>query len=255
MSSLSVVIITLNEEENLPRCLASVSWADDIIVVDSHSTDRTREIAASFGARVFPVEWRGFGAAKQEGVNHAVGDWILSLDADEEVTPELAAEIKDIRTDGRLDGYYISRRTLFLGRWIRHCGWSDGVLRLFKKGRGRFDEALIHEKVVLDGRAGLLKGELLHYSYPTLESYFDKFDRYTTMGAESALRQGKSARWYDVVLRPPASFVKHYVSKQGFRDGIEGFTVSALSSVAVLVKYVKLRDLRRKEREIGDQAG
>ena len=252
MSTLSVVVITRNEEANIARCLKSVSWADDIVVMDSSSTDRTVEIAKEHKARVFTVDWKGFGAAKQEGVDKSVGEWVLSIDADEEVSGQLTDEIRKAIEDNAYNGYYIGRRTNFLGRWIYHCGWSDSVLRLFKKENGRFDGATVHERIVLDGEAGHLKGELFHYSYPTLESYFEKFNRYTTLGAQQALEQGKSANWLDIVIRPPVSFVKHYISKQGFRDGLEGFTISALSSVAVLVKYAKLRDLQRKERSVGN---
>ena len=252
---ISVVVITRNEEHNLPRCLSSVTWADEIVVVDSGSTDRTCDVAESYRARVVSAPWRGFGPAKQTGVDTATGDWILSIDADEEVTEELAREIRTVigKEDG-CDGYYIPRLTNFLGRWIYHCGWyPDPVLRLFRKSRGRFDGAMVHEKVVIDGESGRLKGELRHYSYPDLESYFDKFNRYTTMGAEKAHREGKAAGWSDIVIRPPVSFVKHYVTKQGFRDGLEGFVLSVLSSLAVLVKYAKLRHLGRKEGNCVDE--
>jgi len=247
---LSVVIITRNEENNLPRCIESVKFADEIVVVDSGSTDRTQQIAESMGARFFTKTWAGYGPAKQEGVNRATGEWILSIDADEEVTAELADEIREVvATENSANGYYIPRRTNFLGRWIYHCGWyPDPVLRLFRKSRGRFDEAVVHEKATIDGQAGRLKGELLHYSYPDLESYFKKFNRYTTMGAEKAYQEGRRSGWFDIVIRPPVSFVKHYVTRQGFRDGMEGFTLSVFSSLAVMVKYVKLRHLAGKDR-------
>ena len=247
--SLSVVVITKNEEANLARCLESVKWADEIVVVDSDSTDRTVEIARSYGARVFSPEWRGYGPAKQAGVDHAGGEWILSLDADETVSVELAGEIKAILEDGtQMAGFYMPRKTNFLGHWIRHCGWyPDLLLRLFRKSHGRFDGAVVHEKVLLEGRAGRLDGNLLHFSYPSLEHYLRKSNLYTTLGAQEAYRQGKRSRWFDIVVKPPVSFVKHYVSKQGFRDGLEGFILSVLSSIAVLVKYTKLRDLQRKD--------
>ena len=254
MSRLSVVIITKDEEQNLPRCLDSVTWADEVIVIDSHSTDRTVEIAEARGARVSTVEWQGFGPAKQAGVNLATGEWILSLDADEAVSEQLAEEIKQvIQSDGDYDGYTMPRKTNFLGRWINHCGWyPDRILRLFRKSQGQFDQAYVHERVEVDGRVGKLNADLLHYSYPTLDSYFSKFNRYTTMGAEKAFRQGRRANWFDILVRPPASFVKHYVSKQGFRDGMEGFIISVLSSIAVLAKYAKLRDMNRRDTKGGN---
>lgn len=247
MSRISVVIITKNEEQTLPRCLDSVKWADEIIVIDSHSTDRTCEIAARRGAKVFTVDWGGFGPAKQAGVDHADGDWILSIDADEAVSPALEDEIKQLASDhSNVDGYYVPRRTNFLGRWIYHSAWyPDYVLRLFRKSRGHFDDAVVHEKVSLDGSVGRLKGELLHYSVPTLEHYFVKFNRYTSLGAEEAYRQGRKVTWLDIVFKPPVSFVKQYILHQGFRDGMEGFMVSSLSAMAVMVKYAKLRHLHR----------
>ncbi|MFQ6007400.1 MAG: glycosyltransferase family 2 protein [Candidatus Zixiibacteriota bacterium] len=245
---LSVVIITKNEERNIARCLESVKWADEIIVIDDHSTDRTREIASRYGAQVYTIPWRGFGQAKREGVRRAQGDWILSIDADEEVSSELAGEIRRILSNGTpFAGFYLSRKTNFLGRWIHHSGWyPDPVLRLFQKKQGNFSEAAVHEKVLLDGNVGFLKGELLHYSYPNMEHYLEKSNRYTTLGAEAAWRNGKKSRWFDIVVRPPLAFIKHYVSKQGFRDGFEGFIISVMSAVAVFVKYAKLRQLMKK---------
>jgi glycosyltransferase involved in cell wall biosynthesis len=248
MSGLSVVVIARNEELNLPRCLRSVSWADEIIVVDNNSTDHTREIAAEFGAKVFSIEWKGFGQAKQEALTRASGEWILSIDADEEVSDSLAAEIRDLLGNGTANaGFLIPRRTEFLGRWIYHCGWyPDPVLRLFRRDRGNFNDAVVHERVELDGEVGRLKNELLHYSYPTLESYFDKFNRYTTLAATEAFAEGKRAGWFEVTVRPTVAFLKHYFLKLGILDGLEGFLVSTLSSSYVLVKYAKLRHLSRK---------
>lgn len=246
---LSVVVITKNEEPNIGRCLESVKWADEIILIDSQSTDRTLEIARNHGVKVYSQPWCGYGYAKREGVSQAKETWVLSIDADEEVSSELAAEIESILSNGTsYAGFYIPRKTNFLGRWIRHSGWyPDPVLRLFLKAKGNFNEVVIHEKVLLDGEAGHLKGELRHYSYPSLEHYLDKFNRYTTLGAEEAFRSGKRPRWFDIVVRPPVSFIKHYISKQGYRDGWEGFIISVMSSIAVLVKYAKLRHMTKKE--------
>ncbi len=246
---LSVVVITKNEEENIGRCLESVRWADEIILIDNQSTDRTCEIANRYRASIYSLSWQGYGSAKREGVKRAKGKWVLSIDADEEVSPELADEIGGvIRNSENYSGFYIPRKTNFLGRWIHHSGWyPDLVLRLFLRDRGNFDEAVVHEKVVLDGKTGYLKGELRHYSYPNLEQYLEKFNHYTTLGAEEAFRRGKRERWLDIVVRPPVAFVKHYISRQGFRDGMEGFIISVMSSIAVFVKYAKLRHMERQE--------
>lgn len=253
MKTLSVVIISKNEEKNIARCLESVKWADEIILIDSKSADRTVEIAERYGARVYSPEWQGYGAAKVEGVNRAGCEWILSVDADEEVPSELANEIKAaLSNDSEYSGYYIPRRTMFLGRWIKHCGWyPDFVLRLFRKSRGNFDGAVIHEKVVVNGSTSRMRSELLHYSYSCLEEYLEKFNRYTTLGAEEAYRRGIRSGWYDIVIKPPVSFVKHFISKQGFRDGIEGFLISVLSSIAVMAKYAKLREMYKNQRNRG----
>lgn len=247
--SISAVIITRNEAANVRRCLDSVKWVDEIVIVDSQSTDNTLEIAAEYGAKIYSPPWRGFGPAKKAGVDKATGDWILSIDADEEVTPELAEEIGNIiNSNPAKAGYFIRRKTNFLGRWILHCGWyPDYVLRLFQKKAGNFDEAVVHEKVHIDGEAGYLKHELKHYSFPSLEHYLEKSNLYTSLGAQEAHRKGDRANWFDVVIKPPVSFIRHYVLKQGFRDGLEGFVVSALSAVAVMVKYVKLRELGKKK--------
>jgi glycosyltransferase involved in cell wall biosynthesis len=245
---LSVVIITKNEEANLPRCLDSVRFADQVIVVDSHSTDRTVEIARQCGTRVETTEWQGFGKAKQKALSLAEGEWVLSIDADEQVSAELASEIQSIiMHDADAVGYEIPRLTNFLGRWIRHCGWyPDPVLRLFRRGRGKFTDDLVHERVLVDGPVGRCRHDLLHYSYPTLDVFFEKFNRYTTEGAVQEAARGRRAGIFDLTIRPFVSFIKHYISKAGFLDGVEGFLVSALSSSAVFVKYAKLRQLNRE---------
>ncbi len=253
MRPLSVVIITRDEERNIGRCLESVSWADDIVLIDSQSTDRTLEIAQKHGARIFSPVWKGYGVAKQEGVAQARSDWILSLDADEAVTPELAEEIKSVLSDPNpASGYFLPRRTQFLGRWIKHCGWyPDHILRLFDRTKGGFTESVVHEKVLVDGSTGYLKHDLLHFSYPSLEDYFRKYNNYTTLGAEEAFRKGVRAGWFDIVIKPYVAFLKHYIVRQGFRDGLEGFLVSILSSSAVMVKYAKLREIQRMKRKTG----
>jgi len=249
METISAVIITRNEEANIGRCLRSLDWVDEIIVVDSGSSDDTRRVASEAGAVVYETSWNGFGPAKAFGVQQATSRWILSIDADEVVAPELAAEIREVLTVGTdRHGFDMPRRTNFLGRWIRHCGWyPDRVLRLFLKSQGYFDDAPVHERVIIDGDVGRLMGELLHYSYPTLEHYLTKSNRYTTMGAQQAFESGKRAGWFDLVIRPPVSFISHFISRQGFRDGLEGLLISVLSAVAVMVKYAKLRALQRAQ--------
>ncbi len=247
--TISAVIITRNEEANIGRCLSSVAWVDEIVVVDSGSKDDTCLIAIEAGALVYETDWNGFGPVKAFGVDKATSRWILSIDADEVVAPELAAEIQELLVNSAdYHGYDMPRKTNFLGRWIHHCGWyPDRVLRLFEKTHGNFDDAPVHERVILNGDIGHLKEELLHYSYPTLEHYLSKSNRYTTLGARQALQDGRRARWFDLVIRPPVSFLSHYISRQGFRDGLEGLLISVLSAIAVMVKYAKLRALQREQ--------
>lgn len=247
---ISAVVITRNEENNIDRCLSSVSWVDEIVLIDHQSTDGTLEIANKHGARIYSPPWRGFGPAKQEGVERAEGEWILSIDADEEVSKDLSEEIQKVIKDPEgFDGFMLPRRTNFLGRWINHCGWyPDYVLRLFRRDKGKFNEAVVHEKVEVTGLVGKLKNDLKHYSYPDFETYLEKSNQYTTLGARQAFQRGRRSAWSDVSLRPLASFFSHYVVRQGFRDGTEGFIISTMSAVAVLVKYTKLRQMHKKTR-------
>lgn len=249
MISISVVIITKNEEKNIARCLESVKWADEIVIIDSQSQDKTIEIAEKYNAKIYSPLWKGYGPAKKDGVYKASNDWIFSIDADEEVSTKLEHEIKTIISnhDNKTFGYYIPRLTNFLGRWIRYCGWyPDYVLRLFNKKYGNFNDAVIHESVQLNGPKAYLKNDLLHYSYPDLKEYFRKFNLYTTVGAEELFKKGKKSGFANICLRPIVAFIKQYIVKLGFLDGMEGFLVCYFSAKAVMVKYAKLRDLNKR---------
>jgi len=248
MSTLSVIIITLNEEANLPRCLEAVKWVDELIVADTGSVDRTIEIAKEYKAKTIQLEWKGFGEAKQRALESAICDWVLSLDADEVVSEELTAEIENLlKSDPPgFDGYFIPRRSMFLGHWMSHGGWyPDYLLRLFRRGEGRFEDKKVHESVSLSGRTGRLKGELLHYSDPDLGHYLKKMNRYTSLSAQELQEAGKVASLADILFRPIATFWKIYLFKRGFLDGFYGFLLAFFSSVHVMTKYVKLWLLNR----------
>lgn len=249
MKKISVVIITKNEENNIRRCLESVKWADEIILIDSQSEDKTVEIAQEYNAKIYSPVWKGYGPAKQEGVKQTSHDWIISIDADEEVTELLAAEIKTILSqDNPADGYIVPRKTNFMGRWINHSNWyPDYVLRLFDKTKGGFNSNVVHEFVEVEGKKEYLKNDLLHHSYPTLDEYFRKFNIYTRMGAEDLLYKGKKSGLFGICIKPIVAFIKHYFLKKGFLDGVEGFLISFLSAVAVMVKYAKLYELIKKK--------
>jgi glycosyltransferase involved in cell wall biosynthesis len=243
MASVTVITLTLNEERNIRECLESARWADELIVVDSGSTDGTIGIARSFTSNVFSIKWEGYGAARNYALTKASSDWILWLDADERVTPELAAEIRGILMDPRHDvnGYAIARRAYFLGRWIRHSGWYPGrVVRLFKRGKGRFSETRVHEQLQIDGRAVTTRHDLLHLTDPDLVHYLSKFNTYTSLAAEDMANAGRRFRLRDLLLRPPFQFVKMYILRFGFLDGIEGFILAVLSGAYVFAKYAKL---------------
>ena len=263
---LSVVIITHNEESNIARTLASVQpvVADgkgEIIVVDSGSTDRTVEIAKSYGAKVFIEEWKGYAAQKNSAIDKAAGDWILSLDADEEVSPTAAAVVQRILGPDSDDyegfsGIWFRRKNYFLGRWIRHGGFfPDKKLRMFRKHKGHFEDRLVHETVVVEGKTSSpewdfrLPGEiaLIHHSYPTLADYIDHMNRYSSLGAEMATAKGhRSFSLFNIVLRPFATFIYNYFFRLGFLDGREGLLLHLYHAVYVSWKYAKAWELSRK---------
>ena len=252
MPLLSVAIITLNEERNLARTLASVSFANEIIVVDSHSTDRTVEIAESFGAKVFVRDWPGFAAQKNFAIQQCSGDWILSLDADEEMSSELKSQLNFLLPTGpRIDAYFINRRNLFLGRWIKHGGYyPDAKLRLFRREAANFStsphfkDRPVHETIHFTGDATSLDFDLIHHAYPTLEDYLEHMDRYSTLGAQLLVSQGRTSRdtfsfYMNVLVTPTLSFVWNYLFRLGFLDGREGLLLHLYHTAYVSWKYAK----------------
>ncbi len=243
MARLSVITITLNEERNIGACLESVRWADEIIIVDSGSTDRTVEIARRYTSTVLQTEWKGYGGTRNYALDHATGDWILWLDADERVTPELSAEIREVlrRDDASIGGYAIARRAYFLGRWIRHCGWYPGrVTRLFRRTAGRFTETRVHEELRVQGNVVESRHDLLHYTDPDLHHYLQKSNRYTSLAAADMKGAGRAFSIPDLLLRPPFTFLKMYILRLGFLDGLPGLVLCVLSASYVFTKYAKL---------------
>jgi glycosyltransferase involved in cell wall biosynthesis len=242
-NTLSVVLITFNEAANLPRTLASVRWAEEIVVLDSGSSDATREIARSEGAQVFEEPWRGFSSQKNAAISHATGDWILSIDADEEVSPALATEIQALMEgEPACEAYRIPRLNYFLRRPLRHGGyWPDPKLRLFRRGVARFEERLVHETVKSNAATGRLRHPLLHHCYPTLEDYIEHMNRYSTLGAEMLLASGcrRGPLMWASVVNPAATFVYNYVFRLGFLDGREGLLQHLNHSIYIHWKYAK----------------
>jgi glycosyltransferase involved in cell wall biosynthesis len=254
MATLTVITLTLNEEHNISACLESARWADEMIVVDSGSVDRTVDVAKSFTSNVFTITWEGYGAARNYALQRASGDWILWLDADERVTPELAAEIKKILVDDPHDvnGYAIARRAYFLGRWIRHSGWYPGrVVRLFRRGQARFSENRVHEQLHIDGQVRATAHDIIHLTDPDLQHYLAKSNKYTSLAAEDMFAAGRKFRLADLLIRPPFQFVKMYVLRGGVLDGLEGLILAVLSSAYVFTKYAKLWERARRDRQGG----
>lgn len=247
--SLSVIIITKNEAADIRACLESVAWADEIIVVDSASTDDTVLICKELGAQVHIAhDWPGFGAQKNRALAHATRHWVLSLDADERVTPGLRQEIETVmREHGAADAYDIPRSSSYCGRFMRHSGWyPDYVTRLFKRGSARFSDDLVHERLIVHGRSGRLQGELLHYAFDGMEEVLRKVDQYSTAGALRMHAQGRGASLASAVLRGLWSFMRTYFLKLGFLDGREGFMLAVSNAEGTYYRYVKLMLLNRK---------
>jgi glycosyltransferase involved in cell wall biosynthesis len=238
---LSVAIITLNAAAQLEACLLSARFADEILIVDSGSTDGTLELAARHGARVIQQEWLGFGPQKQCAVDAARHDWVLCLDADERVTPELQASIETTLRSPATSAYRFARCNRFLGRYLRYGeGYPDWSLRLFDRRRARWSDDAVHEKVISDGAVGTLTGDLLHDSAESLASYLAKQNRYTTLAAGMALAAGKKTGFTRIVLSPLIRFIKFYFVRQGFRDGLPGLIHIAIGCFNSFMKYSKM---------------
>jgi glycosyltransferase involved in cell wall biosynthesis len=238
----SAVVITLDEEARLRGCLGSVAWADEIVVVDAESTDKTVQIAREFTDRVVVRAWPGFAAQKNFALDQATGDWLLSIDADEEVSSELKTEILALLAGAPVaDGYRIPRRNMMWGHWIRHGGlYPDWQLRLFRRGRGRFGERRVHESVTVEGRVDRLRGHLVHQSYRDVTDFVIRSDRYATLAAEEAARRGARIGARDLLLRPLARFVSMYLLQRGFLDGRRGLLLAGLYAYYVFIRSAKI---------------
>ncbi len=242
---LSVTIITLNEARNIEAALESVSWADEVIVVDSGSSDETVGIATRLGARVSERAWSGYGAQKDHAAGLAAHEWVLSLDADERVTPELAAEIQGVLShDPPHAGYRIPRTTRYLGQWLKTTDfYPDHQLRLYDRRAGRWSRAPVHESVQLDGVVGTLRHDLHHYAYEDLSAHVRTINDYTTLAAADRFERGRRAGMLDLLIRPPLAFARNYLLRRGCLQGVAGLVVSMMNAYYVFLKHAKLREL------------
>jgi glycosyltransferase involved in cell wall biosynthesis len=252
---LSVCIITCDEEANIGRTLEGVSELvkqshGEIIVLDSGSTDRTVEIAKSYGAEVFTESWKGFPAQKNSAIDKGRGDWIFLLDADEVPSKELASEVLTVVKENRNGpvGFWMPRKNLFLDRFLMHGGdYPDPKLRLFRRGAGRVEDRPVHETIHLEGETGMLTGELLHYGHPTLEGFIEHNNRYSSLGAQMAVKNGKRGfSFIDIVIRPNLTFIYNYVLRRGFLDGKAGLLHAMNHAFYVSWKYAKVWELTRE---------
>jgi glycosyltransferase involved in cell wall biosynthesis len=246
----TVTIITLDEAAHIADAIDSAAWADEILVVDSGSVDGTLAIARAKGARTETRAWTGYVDQKNFAASLASHDWILSLDADERITPALASEIRALlSTDPPRGGYRVPRVTFHLGRWVRTTDfYPDYQTRLYDRRQGRWRGRYVHESVTVDGETGQLTNELQHYSYRDLSDHLDRINAYTTLAARQMHESGRRARAVDLLVHPPAAFLRNYVLRRGFLDGTAGLTLSLVNAYSVLLKFAKLWELQRCSR-------
>ena len=247
---LSVVIIAKNEAACIARCLESVSWADEIIVLDSGSTDDTVNISKQFTEHVYQTDWPGYGPQKNRALQRASGDWVLSLDADEWITPQLQQEIaKVIAAPGEHSGFRVPRRSSFCGREMQHSGWwPDYVIRLFRRDRARFSDDVVHERVIVDGSIGALTSPIRHETFVDLTDLLEKMDSYSTLSAQRMYDDGRRASLTVAVLKSMWAFFRSYVLRRGFLDGHEGFMLAVSTAEGTYYRYAKCLLLEKRGR-------
>jgi len=252
----SVYVLTTDNRRTIERCLKSLSWAEELVVVDSFSQDGTYEICKQYTPKLFQKKWMGHRDQYQYAADLTTQDWIMFVDADEEIPPELAEEIRtELDGEGKkLDGYFVYRRTFYLGRWIQYGGWyPDGEIRLYRREKGRWEGGL-HAKLAVAGKIGTLKHQYLHYTYRDISDQIQTIDRYSKAAAKDMVDHAKSFRWVHLLLSPPFRFFKDYVLKLGFLDGIPGLIIAVSTAYYTFIKYAKLWEhdlLSRPEDERG----
>jgi glycosyltransferase involved in cell wall biosynthesis len=241
---LSITIITLNEERNLPACLESAAFADEIIVIDSGSTDSTLDIAKGFTDHVFQEPWKGYAGQKNLAQDKAQGPWILNIDADERITPSLKEEILSVLEQiPSFAGFKIPRKNFFCGQWIRHGGWYPNyLLRLYRKDAGSFAPREVHEQVVVRGEIGTLKSPLEHYTYDSISDYLKRMNRYSDLSARQYFLEGKKVSWVEILFRTWFTFFRMWILQKGLLDGANGLVLAVLYSYYTFTKYAKLKE-------------
>ncbi|MCH8312346.1 MAG: glycosyltransferase family 2 protein [Nitrospinae bacterium] len=245
MEKISVTVITLNEEKNIERCLKSLQWADEIVVLDSFSSDRTVEICRNYTEKVFQEKWQGYGKQKNLCASRTSQRWVLNIDADEVVSPECAKAIQqELKNGPRHPLYQFPRKNFFGHRWVRFGGWyPDKISRLYDKTKISFKESRVHEKLNPDDDSGFIGEPLLHYSYDGLADYMDRLNRYSTLFAEEKSQSGWTAGWAHLYLRPPLTFFNNFIFRQGFREGFLGMFLALSAAFYTYLKYAKTRKI------------
>ncbi len=248
MPKISVVISAFNEEKNIKDCLQSVKWADEIIVVDNSSTDKTKKIASRFTSKIFTrPNYKMLNKNKNFGFSKATGDWILNLDADERTSPKLQKEIKKAIATKNFSGFRIPRKNIIFGKWIKHgLWWPDYQLRLFRKDKGKFPQIHVHEKIKVMGKVETLKNPMIHYNYQTVSQFVDKLNHiYTDNEAKNLLKSGKKIHWYDAIRMPANDFLSVFFAREGYKDGLHGLALSLLQSFYSLVVFLKVWEAQK----------
>ena len=250
---ISVTIITFNEEEKIEGAIKSVlEVADEIVIIDSFSQDNTVKIAKKYPVKVYQKKWKDYAEQRNFALEKASYPWILNIDADERVSPELKKEILDLKNkEPDCDGFSIPRLTYYLNRWIYHSGWyPDRKVRLFKKQMAKWEGKFIHEKLVFTGKVKKLKNPVYHFSYKNIEEHLSRINKYSSLGARKLYENGKKARWYHFIFYPLCRFFKSYIFKLGFLDGFAGFVISVLNGYYMFTRYVKLKEIWKKGEKI-----
>ncbi len=253
MERLTVVLVTLNEERNIDRCLGSVSWADEIVVVDSFSTDGTVALAQKYTAKVYQHEYPGTSKQVERGIGYATGDWIFVIDADEEMSPELKDEVQKVLREGtECAGFSFVRKPRAFGRWIEHGGWfPDNQFRFFRRDRYYPEHQEIHGGFNTKGKRGELKGHLYHHTYETIYAYVEKMNEYTSLHVSNKLKDHPDidVRWHHLMLNPLSHFLRMFISRKGYKDGFHGFVLALLDATYAMLMYAKLWEYRMRQAE------
>ena len=254
MNKVSAVIICTNEEDNIEECIKSISWADEIVILDGGSKDKTIEIAKKYTDKIFVNEWKGFAVQRNYSLSKVNYDWVFSLDADERCPMELESEIKEILIKDTISykGFKIPRKSFFLNKWIKHCGWyPDYQFRLFRKEYTKVTNRLVHEGFKVEGDIGILKNDILHYTVKTISDFAARINKYSTLSAKEKVNK-KSVTYLDLIIRPPLSFTREYIIKKGFLDGIHGIMVALFNSITNMLTYMKTWELQNiKKSHVG----